>query len=293
MKPILVFCEGAHDIAFLMRTLVATGDFEEDKTPIAKYPPFYKDFLINRFKQRDFEPQSGKKRSKAPNAENYNKLAPPVLWAALRPKQEQSQCPLWFFCAFGQDQHAAVCRFIQQIREGIDDWRERGESTGVDADTFAFLYDADEIGEEAKLKQWQQNYAAQFPDIATPRECGWQSWGNSGNTNIGVFILRATNFGPNGIKIGDLEDITLPLMQCHNEPLYKDASDLVDNHWPMEASSKYKRKATITIAGQMAHPSYSMAVILKESDHLFDEHLVADPSCQRIVRFFKDGCGMT
>lgn len=291
MKPVLVFCEGAHDIAFLTRTLLATGDFREDKTPIAKYPAFYKEFLVNRFQQRDFEPQS-KKSGKAPNAENYNKLAPPVLWAALRPTNQEQQSPLWFFCAFGQDQHAAVCKFIQQIRIGLEFAREKGESTGVDADAFAFLYDADEMGEVAKLQQWHQNYAQQFPDIAVPTESGWQSWGDSGNTKIGVFILRGTNSSADDLKAGDLEDITLPLMKRHNEALYQDAGDLVDKHWPTDGKIKYKRKAAITIAGQMNHPSTSMAVILKETNHLNNELLNADLTCQRILRFFKDGCFM-
>lgn len=292
MKPVLVFCEGAHDIAFLTRTLLATGDFQEDKTPIAKYPAFYKQFLVKRFQERDFEPQH-KKSAKAPNAENYNKLAPPVLWAALRPTNQEQTNPLWFFCAFDQDQHSAVCKFIHQVRIGLEFAREKGESTGVDADAFAFLYDADEMGEVAKLQQWHQNYTQQFPGMMFPSESGWQPWGTSGNTNIGVFILRGTNSSPDDLKAGDLEDITLPLMKRHNEALYQDAGDLVDKHWPTGGKNKFKRKAAITIAGQMDHPSSSMAVILKDSEHLTTEHLNADPTCQRIVRFFKDGCGMT
>lgn len=290
MNPILVFCEGAHDIAFLTRTLLATGDFQEDTTPIAKYPAFYKDFLINRFKNREFDPQH-KKRGKAPDAERYNRLNPPILWAALRPQRQELQAPLWFFCAFGQDQHPAVCKFIQDIRRGLEDRRQRNETTGITSDRFAFLYDADEKGEQAKLQQWQQNYAEQFPGIAVPTECGWQQWSESSPTKIGVFILRGTRSDPEVIKTGDLEDITLPLMRRHNESLYQDADALINKHWPLESGDKYKRKAAITIAGQMDHPSYSMAVVLKESDHLTNEALNADLACQRIVRFFKDGCG--
>lgn len=279
MKAILVFCEGEHDIAFVCRTLIASGDFERDDTKIGKLPGPLKNFFVKRFQERNVE--------KA-DAQKYSKAAPPVLWDALKLNDPGIDVRLWFFCAFGQDQHSAVGKFIRQFRQLLQYAIEGGEDTGISSAAFAFLYDADEEGITSKLAKWAQNYKEPFPSAVIPNELGWQVLEDPQKTEVGVYILRG-----HGQTTGELEDIVLPLMKSHNEPLYEEALGFVDKHWPPEKGAKKKRKAAITAAGQMHSPSYSMAVVLRDTPHLQDDALKIDPVCQDIVRFFKNACNVS
>lgn len=274
MKAILVFCEGEHDIAFVCRALIASGDFERDDTKIGDLPGLVKNILVRRFQEREVEKADARK---------YAKARPPVLGDALKTKESGVDVRLWFFCAFGQDQHSAVGKFIEQFKRLRDDAIERGEDSGISSMAFAFLYDADEEGVPAKLAKWRQNYKAQFPGIEDPPDAGWQSLPSGEDTQVGVCILRGAQQ-----TTGELEDIVLPMMKTRNEPLYSDAVRFIDTHWRAGQADKKKRKAAITAAGQIHSPSCSMAVILRDTPHLQDDALRADPVCQGLVHFFKD-----
>jgi hypothetical protein len=282
MKAVFVFCEGEHDIAFVSRTLIATDDFERDDTTIAQFPEFLKKILTKRFQEQAVE-----KVLEKVGAQKYSKMPPPVLWYALKPKKVEDQVLLLFFCAFGQDQHNAIGKFIRGVQLDLKFRREKHEDPGISSEAFAFLYDADEDGEQVKLEKWHQNYSTQFPGIAIPSESAWQRPKDSENLEVGIYILRGAEQ-----VTGELEDIVLPLMKRHDEPLYEEAAAFVEKHWVPESATKKKRKATITVAGQIHHPSYSMAVILRDTQHLKNNALNADPSCQRIVQFFKQVCAI-
>lgn len=275
MKAVFVFCEGEHDIAFLSRVLLASEEFIQDDSRLKDFPEPIQKILINRFEERHVEKVEASK---------YSKMSPPVLWDALRPRDPNSEVRFWFFCAFGQNQHKAVGKFIRQVKLSVKDAQERDSSCPISSLAFAFLYDADEEGDDVKVAQWRVNYNETFVDEKPAAVAGWQANDASAKIQMGLHILCG-----HGQTTGDLEDIVLPLMKAQSCRLYDEASAFVDTHWNSDKTKK-KRKASITAAGQVHSPASSMAVILRDTPHLDPASLNQDAACQKIVSFFRNVC---
>ncbi len=275
MKAVFVFCEGETDIAFLSRVLLASGDFIRDKSAVKDFPEPINGILVNRFK---------KQRVEDVNARQYFKITPPVLWDALRAVHDGNDIRLWFFNAGTQYAHQAVGQFIREVRALVKDAQERDSSCPVSSLAFAFLYDADDEGDDVKVAQWRVNYNETFMDEKPAAVAGWQPIDASAKIQMGLHILCG-----HGQTTGDLEDIVLPLMKAQDGLLYDEASAFVDTHWSSD-KTKNKRKASITAAGQVHCPASSMAVILRDTPHLDPASLNQDPACQKIVTFFRNVC---
>lgn len=268
-RPVLVFCEGPHDIAYLTRLLAASGAVAYNVVVSKLEWPFGKLFT-DRYASRN-----------ANNAKLCGRGAvlldePPLLEAVWKLPDDSRH---WYFlncCGDGREgQINAILKLVTTLTQTAEP-KNRLSDLGI-----VFVNDADEMGIKVRQQQIAGNHAEiLFPLV--PHFAG--SLANSVQHNVGLnYGVGTCIFFESGTDKGTLESIVWPLMRSAASPRHDQSHDLMDqfamagtNIGPGNPASK-KLKAALTAAGQPESPGCSLAVIPRESLHLTAAALKADP----------------
>ena len=274
MRPIFIFCEGPHDIAFLGRLLEFSGA-KPYKEKLKKYPAPLAGLIINRFQSRNI--QEARFRSSGPMALE----CPPILEAAY--VLETAQSLLLFFRCVGDKQDEAVRSLLKTL---ID---LTGESNAPDNRItgfgVVFVNDADVSPVSETLNRIHENYTEVLKPIL-PNYANLQA---NGTMKDGDFSCGCLIFSDVEGSSGTLESIIEPIMRKQQCIRHEDADSFVSKHATegtaagnSERPSK-KQKALLTAAGQIDFPSYSLSVIIRDTAALKWEYLKDDPRCMKCV----------
>lgn len=273
-RPVLVLCEGPHDIAFLTRLLALTADAIPQDVAVSKLEwPFGKLFT-DRFASRNAN--DAKLGSSGPVLPDE----PPLLDAVWKLPDDSRQ---WYFLNCCGDSRSGQINAFFKLVIALSQMPEpdrRLTELGI-----VFVNDADDIGIAARQKRITDNHAALLspllPNFATLAANGVQ---HSGGYGAGTCV-----FSKPGTDKGTLEEIVWPMMQATDSTRHDLSLALMEKFavhgtkiGPDKPVSKML-KAALTTAGQVECPGYSLAVVLRETQALDASAMKADPSSQAFV----------
>jgi hypothetical protein len=269
-RPILVLCEGPHDIAFLTRLLhVAVGAVSVD-LPVGKLPEPFGAFFLKRLSDRN---------ANQAKVGGYGPVSPddPPLLESVYEMPDQSRA--WYFLNCCGDSRAnqinAFLKPLVEMAQASDPEKRLAQFAIV------FVNDADEIGVLARQKLITGNHSealspllSDFSKITANNALSKDGFG------VGTCVFTAANS-----DMGTLEDIVWRLWsQSHLDRLHKSRelmnSLAVEGTKIGPGSTPSKRlKAILTAAGQTECPGYSLAVVLRETHALDENAMKADTAC--------------
>ena len=270
MRPVFIFCEGPHDVAFLGRLLQCKGA-KPYKEPFKNYPKPLAGLIINRFQTRNIE--EARFRSSGPMALD----CPPVLEAAYI--LESPQRLLLLYRCVGDKQVEAVRGLLQTLVDLCSD--SNAPDNRIPPFGVLFVNDADISPVGDMLNRICTTYATVLkPVLPNLNELRANSILKSDGFSCGCLI-----FCNHDGTSGTLENILEPIMRKGQIDRHTDADAFVLKHATSntvagnaERPSK-KLKAVLTAAGQMDFPSCGLSVIIRDSNALNWEYVKDDAKC--------------
>lgn len=285
-KYIIVFCEGDHDIAFLIRLLFVEG-FTSYEKKVREFPKplddLYKTNLANK-KIEDIEFKYQKPNQKVPYT---------VLF------KEQT---LVIFHNLGGDGNIlnGKAQSIEKQYIELND-KARLEIEGYEKLNYRFLYflDADEEGVATRITQLREKLEAsklQHYELSL-----------KDNYEIGCAIFYKTD---DVNTKGKLENILLELMKSENDTIFDSSQTFIEEHKHPElrqkkficndmdekydGSTNFKEdKSIISIAGQLQFSGSNNSVIIANSDYIKKEDILNNGHCQKIIKLFEPPVDIT
>ena len=271
MKAVLVFCEGAHDVAFVRRSLHALGGYDDMKKPIGELPsPFGvgkttpRGLIARRFDRRNI--QDLRLDSEYLPTPRYDSFVGRELSDAM------------FVLIRVGGKHAT--RQVLDLLKDLDEALEAGHYD-VTEYAAAFLFDANAKGLPATLEAFRQDYGARLGDLSQVDHAKWIS---TATIPVGVFVFHNV-----ATQTGTLEDHMAPMVESWTPDRYAGAKAFIDdNRRPNDAASRNQAnrlKAILTATGQFGQPGYSLSVILRKD--LPSQQFSSSPASQALVEFLE------
>ncbi len=276
LKALVVFCEGAHDIAFLSKILWGMG-FKPDKRKLPEYPaPFSLLFEqgVAKYIAEDLSLHMGDKY-----------FLPDKVFS-------KDSDIIFLFSTGGKDKFQKVQEFLDDLLlfvEDIDgsDFSYNANSIGsvnqtIDQYRYLFFYDADGSG----LESISEDLSSKLSSIKKWDKAQWLSHQDHSfaviDDNKALYVLGESP------QKGTLEDILYPLFREKNPAQLENAEsavnslfswDVKDNQCPVALESK-RKKSIITLIGQRDDSGESMARVLNNRTLYvtnFQEHDLIQP----------------
>jgi hypothetical protein len=281
MRAVFVFCEGNHDVTFVVRSLGQVAQATWVGDPIGKLPsplgpvadptnptkPKLESLIAKRYSSRTLDDLRLPAAAHAP---------PPAFEAIVKTNNT-----LYVLIRCHGD-HAA-----QSAIDLIADMNavlNPAFGTDVKEVAAAFLFDADE-----SLSQREAMFATEYASLlqggAAPTHGKWVK----GSHRVGLYVFhRQTD------KKGTLEELIAPLIEAEWQARWQGADAYLSTHAQAIDPVKMKRsewlKAQINVAGQFLFPGDPMSVVIskpKGNKHgLPDTHFVGTES-QSLVSFLQ------
>ena len=273
-RPVLVLCEGPHDIAFLTRLLAVACKAAPIESPVAELQPPFGALFAGRLAARNAN--NATLRGSGPVAPDD----PPLLEAVLRMSDNSIH---WFFLnCCGDSRAKQINAFLKLVLSltTLPDTTKLLDSLGV-----VFVNDADEKGVAGRQKIIIDNHSAMLgPLISDFPKLGANTVVRNGKYGVGTCV-----FAKPGTEEGTLEDIVWKLWKAddisrqeQSLALMKSLAIAGTKIGPGSVPSKIL-KAAMTTAGQTECPGYSLGVILRETTALDTEKMKVDTECKRFV----------
>lgn len=274
MKPIFVLCEGPHDTAFFGLLLRAAG-INRFEALLGDYEPkALRDFLINRYRQRDVE--GGHSRSSG----SIVLEAPPIL-ESVYALADPPRLLLFYRCNGEHDD--AVGAFLKDL---VALTLPGAQDVGLTSFGVLFVRDADDVGPESKVASLKEKFAEilrpVLPGIDELSANDPRKLVKDGEMSAGACILCGAQK-----SVGTLEDIVWPMLHALIPKQLGEADNYIQTfgiagtriaHGNNTAAKR--KKAALTIAGQTDAPGASLAVVLRDMKALTDEVVRSDSVCQ-------------
>lgn len=287
MHVTFVFCEGAHDIAFLSRLLTKLGRCTEYRKTLEAYPTPLGNFLAKRLEQRPVQSLP---------VRDLQRGDPPVLESVLQSSTDANAKKIYLFLnCHGQDRHGCIKELLVQFAKlwSSNFGTNPNSTTSMQRWSMAFFYDADSIGVDGTLDQFKARYADVLGDLTPLTSRSWirtvitAREGKTVDCDVGCFIFSAP-----GATQGTLEDGLLAMLHDEDGRLFDASTAFIDGHAlagcaVTRGPDSKRKKAIVTAAAQFDHPSYSMAVFLRDTKMLTSETLYANEMCEAIISFFE------
>ena len=271
MKAVLVFCEGAHDVAFVRRSLRALGGYDDVKKPIGELPsPFggsttsTRGLIATRLDQQDIE-----------DFELDNEYPPTPKYDSFV-RSESSDTMFVLIRAGGKYATKQVLDLLKDLDDALD-----ADQYDVTEYAAAFLYDANAEGLTARLEAFRQGYGARFEDLSQAEHAKWIA---TDTVPVGVFVFHNV-----ATRTGTLEDHLAPMVESWTPDRYAGAKAFIDDSKRLDdaaSDDQSKRlKAIFTVTGQFGHPGSSLSVILRKG--LPDDKFSTSQASQALVAFLE------
>lgn len=290
---VTVFCEGPHDVAFLVKILKTAGYKTGNSSKIGDFPSPFDELL--------------KQEAEKSNVEDLNIQE---LRNSLLPNEVllKSNYFIFFYALGGDGKKSRRIKLLEQLHELMPE--EEGERSSLPLGTTVtalYFFDADEKGVSERLKEVSKELAEVIngvpPDFLNTN--GLLKPFFDGLLNIGAYI-----FSNDEEEKGDLEDILIPLMTEGNEKIFDDASKYLQNNFDdsrlfpnklvneeetlkevRETRSKKKLKydepkSLLGVVGQLQKSGGSNTVCIGQTDYLTLDKIGKNKKCQSIIEFF-------
>lgn len=274
MKAVLVFCEGAHDVAFIRRSLHALGGYVDVKKPIGELPsPFGgsttlpKGLIATRLDKQDIE--DFKLDNEYPPTPKYDAFV----------GKDSSDTVFVLLRAGGQDTAEQVIDLLGDLAAVF----KLAQVAQFDVTEYAVAVfcDADAKGLTAKLETFQQNYSAYLGDLSRAEHAKWIA---TATVPVGIFVFHDV-----ATQTGTLEDHLAPMVESWTPDRYAGARNFIEGNrkpgdpvWNDEAK---RLKAILTATGQFGQPGYSLSVILRNG--LPDDKFSTSQASKALVEFLE------
>ena len=271
MKAVLVFCEGAHDAAFVRRSLSALGGYDDVKKPIGELPsPFGvgkttpRGLIARRFDRQNI--QDFRLDSEYPSTPKYDSFV----------GRESSDAMFVLVRAGGKYATKQVIALLEDLDEAL-----KADRYDVTEYAAAFLYDANGEGLTARLEAFRQGYGDHLGDLSQAEHAKWIA---TATVPVGAFVFHNV-----ATQTGTLEDHLAPMVESWTPDRYAGATAFIDdNKRPDDAVSRdqaKRLKAIFTVTGQFGHPGTSLSVILRHG--LPHENFLTSPASRELVEFLE------
>lgn len=275
MKAVLVFCEGAHDAAFVRRSLHALTRCADIEEPIRALPtPFGGDgktlgrgLIATRLGQQDIE--EFRLGREYPSTPKYDYFV----------RSESRDTMFVLIRAGGQDTAKQVIDLLGHVAVAF----EVAQVARYDVTEYAVavLYDADAEGLTARLEKFRQNYGDHLGDLSRAEHAKWIA---TATVPVGVFVFHNV-----ATQTGTLEDHLAPMVESWTPGRYAGATAFIDDNKRSDDDASHDQakrlKAIFTVTGQFGHPGASLAVILR--DGLPDDQFSTSQASKALVEFLE------
>lgn len=270
MKATLIFCEGAHDVVFIQRSLAIHHQCERHKEPIAKLPsPFGPQGT-----QEGLIKQALLEYAIDDLALPYaNKPSPPIFESVMKHKELEH---FYFLIrTHGKDDYKPVLKLLENAHLAVS----ASSNFDIKSLDYAFFYDADDKGVDSTLTEFQERYRSFFGSLETVQNAQWQ---DTAKGSVGCFVFCDKN------NNGTLDDHLTTMAQQMWPNRYPGANQYLDDHRnPADEVHKNpakKIKAAITICGQFDKPGSPMSTML--GFNVFErKHFENSPASRELAAF--------
>jgi len=226
MKAVLVFCEGRHDVVFVLRSLGAHAGCTWLGSTVAKLPtPFGAGGAAN----RGLVASRLERRSVGDHSlQNASHPFPPSFEAFL--KSEVTDTLFVVTLCVGQDRRSSV----NDLLSDVDLVMGAGSPGTYDVTEYAaaFMYDADDEGVQATLQAFRDRFTACFGDLSMLSNGAWL---DTTSVPVGCYV-----FHKDGADTGTLEDHLVPLVQSVWPARFTGAESYINAH--AQQADKVSRK---------------------------------------------------
>lgn len=213
---ISIACEGPHDVAFLNRLLKAQGFRTHERTKIGDYPPPIGSFFENSVRRTDFQQLNFAEARHVPLPSH----------ALIR------DSTFVFLHSLGGDSKKDD-RISLLSELGTFVQADENEIPVCPTDTslsVIFLFDADEVGVSARVKQVKNEVAEAFGVDAGQVDLSENgAFCEVNRLRVGCFILADEEE-----ENGKLEHLLVPLMREKNEAIFEAAERFLDDFFEQE-----------------------------------------------------------
>lgn len=281
IKSLLIFCEGAHDVAFVQQVLKLCLGFKKVKWKFSEYPTPFNSLFKTSVQNHAAQDLS---------LDMANKFFLPDYVF------QQEEHLILVFNTGGSSQTEKVKFLLKEFLPLL------ANSTTFSYDSadvvtqakYLFLYDADCIGTTASFNKIKQDFSSiddepswNFNDLTSLKENPFGAISND----------KAAYIWGGNIKNGTLEDILLPMLENDKKDLVEKSSNFVDGTftWKMKdpkpehqiAEIAKRKKAIITCAGQREKSGCSMNVIIGQAELITDKTFVNNSNVKAFSEFVK------
>jgi hypothetical protein len=287
VNALLVFCEGAHDIAFVQQVLKVCLGFTRTQWKFSEHPaPFNQLFStsVKNYAAQDLSLDMARKF-----------FLPDSVW-------QKDQDMILLFNSGGSTQVAKVKELLGKFLTLFKQCQVfPGQATAVVRQaSYLFLYDADDVGATAWFEKIKQNFAV----IDDEPSWVFGEWDVLPNNPFGAVAGdKAAYIWGASTHQGTLEDILLPMFEVDRQQLMADAGAFVDSafQWDVDGIGKKdpvaemgkRKKAIITCAGQRKKPGSPMSAILDQAKLITDPTFVNNAAVALFADFMKKFMALT
>jgi hypothetical protein len=282
MKAIFIFCEGNHDVTFVIRSLGQVAGATWVGAPIRELPsplgpildpgnpskPKLESLIARRYSSRTLDDLHLKAAAHAPvPAFEAIVRANDTLYVLIR--------------CHGDDASEAAIELLSDMSALMLPIY----GTDVKEIAAAFVFDADDSLADRE-STFATDYAALMNGATAPSHGNWVS----GRNRVGLYI-----FHDQKRKAGTLEELVAPLVEAEWGDRWKEAGTYLDTYAhpqdPVKKKNSEWLKAQINVTGQFLFPGDPMSVVISKqkgsAPGLCDKHFQGAES-QSLVRFLEN-----
>lgn len=281
MKAVLVFCEGNHDVTFVVRSLGQVAKAAWVGEPIGKLPsplgpvpdptdphnPRMKSLIARRYSRHTLDDLKLQGAAHAP---------PPAFETIVR----ANDTIFVILRCQGDGAARSAIELLVDMRSMLD------PAYGTDVKEFAaaFLFDADESLSHREAT-FASEYASLLQGVPAPKHGQWVK----GTERVGLYV-----FHDQTSEQGTLEELLAPLVAAQWSARWQGADTYLNTHSEQADPVSTKRsewlKAQINVTGQFLFPGDPMSVVIAKPKGtrpgLLDNHFIGTES-QTLVRFLQ------
>jgi len=253
LKAVLVFCEGAHDVAFTQRSLGAVAQckwvsksIRELPSPFGRSPTASKGLLATRLERRGIE-DLNLQMATHPQLPNFEAIV----------EDTTSNTMFMMIRTNGKDQVDTVQNLLRDMHDTFDETLV--DTYDVTEYAAAFLFDANAVGMTATIDDFRQRYNNHFGDLSGVDH---GTWDTTEISPVGCFVFHDRNDD----QTGTLEDHLAPMVDTEWPDRYAKARAFIhDNRNETDRVSRTgasQLKAVITAAGQFHVPGAGLTQVV-------------------------------
>lgn len=276
MRAVLIFCEGQHDVVFVLRSLGAAG-CTWLSSPLKELPsPFGN---IDGQADTSFVAKRIAKRSVGDvELRAANQAQPPSFQCFLEDKATDT---LYAVLRCNGDSAAGPAKDLLSELSGLISG-DIGPFLQVTSVATAFLYDADTSTSERE-RRFQASFGTLITDPSLFRH---RTWNSSPRGPVGLYIFANPATGD-----GTLEDLLAPLVEARWPPRWKAAGEYLSQHADPDDPIMKKRsemlKAHVCTVGQFIFPGDPLSVVLGRHERGLPKEVFLSSVSTDLVAFLR------